>query len=138
MKVSSLLFALSAVIPVAYADAVRYDTAYDNKAGSTLSVSCSDGVNGLYTKGYKTFGSLPSFPNIGAASAIAGWNSAACGSCWQLTYNGKSINVTAVDHAGEGFNLGLTAMNTLTNGNAVAWGVVQATAKQLPASSCGL
>ncbi|RAL59842.1 hypothetical protein DID88_000471 [Monilinia fructigena] len=99
---------------------VSYDVGYDDASRSLAAVSCSDGTNGLLTKGYTTQGSLKNFPNIGGASTIAGWNDANCGSCYQLTYNGNSINVLAIDHAGEGFNLGKTALNTLTGGQAEA------------------
>lgn len=40
------------------------------------SVACSDGANGLETKGYSTLGSLPNFPYVGGAPAVTGWNSA--------------------------------------------------------------
>ncbi|KAI0062041.1 allergen Asp f 15 precursor [Artomyces pyxidatus] len=138
MKFTSVRFALlSATLPVALADQVLYDQTYDNAAGSMLTVACSNGVNGLANK-YPTFGSLPTFPNIGAAGAIAGWNSPNCGTCWELTYNGVSINVTAIDHAGTGFNIALEAMNTLTDGNAVQLGNIQASVTPLPKSACGL
>ncbi|KAI0028208.1 SnodProt1 [Vararia minispora EC-137] len=118
---------------------VRYDTTYDNGSGDMTTVSCSDGPNGLITRyGFQTFGDIPTFPNIGAAQAIAGWNSPSCGTCWKLTYQGKSIFVTAIDHAGDGFNIAEKAMNTLTNGQAVALGKISATATQVDASNCGL
>ncbi|KAI0258612.1 Cerato-platanin [Gloeopeniophorella convolvens] len=138
MKFTSAIVALAAFVSAAAATNIRYDETYDNPSGSLATVSCSNGANGLLTKGFTDFQSLPSFPNIGAAQAIAGFNSPACGSCWQITYKGKSIFVTAIDHAGDGFNLSLEAMNTLTDGNAVELGVVDATAKQVAASKCGL
>jgi len=133
---SAALLALAAVVS---ATDVRYDTTYDNPNGLLTTVACSDGANGLITKyGFKTFSNLPTFPNIGAAQAVAGWNSTACGTCWKLTFNNKSIFVTAVDHAGDGFNLAEAALNTLTNGQAVALGEVSATATQVALSNCGL
>jgi hypothetical protein len=69
-----------------------YDNTYDNPYGSLNGVACSNGENGLLTKGFTTFGSLPSFPYIGGAQAVTGWNSPQCGSCWALTYQGKTIN----------------------------------------------
>ena len=106
--------------------------------GSLSTVACSDGSHGLLTKGFSTFGSLPHFPNIGGAQAVGGWNSASCGSCWQLRYKGKSINVLAVDHTDAGFNIAKAAMNTLTGGHAEEFGRVDATATQVSASACGL
>ena len=97
---------------------LSYDETYDQSGTSLANVACSDGSHGLLTKGFTTFGSLPSFPEIGGAAAVACFNSPNCGTCWQLTYNGKSINVLAIDHADEGFNIALRAMNTLTNGQA--------------------
>ena len=122
---------------------VTYDAAYDKGSTSLTTVACSDGTNGLITKGYTTFGSLPEFPYIGGSSAIAGYNSPACGTCWQITYdNGagvvKTINVLAIDVAKPGFNIGLVAMNALTGGQAVHLGKVEATVKQVSASICGL
>ena len=104
---------------------VSYDETYDSSSTSLANVACSDGANGMLTKGFSTFGSLPHFPNIGGAAAIAGWNSASCGTCWRLTYNGRSINVLAVDSSGwNTFNIGRTAMDELTNGRAVELGGV--------------
>ncbi|KAI0021350.1 EC5 protein [Xylariomycetidae sp. FL0641] len=139
MQFSNLLQILS-LAAVSSAISVGYDTIYDNGAQAMTSVSCSDGANGLITKyGWQTFGAVAGFPNIGAAEAVEGWNSASCGTCWKLTYNGRSINVLAVDHAGAGqFNLALDAMNTLTNGQGVALGRVEATAAQVDVSQCGL
>ncbi|KAJ3984106.1 Cerato-platanin [Lentinula detonsa] len=134
---------IAAFAGLATADTLQYDTAYDDANASLSTVACSDGSNGLLTKGYTTFGSLPSNPNIGAFGAIEGYNSANCGTCWQITYssNGASttLNVLAIDHAGEGLiNVSEEAMNTLTNGNAVAFGAVTVSAVQVDASSCGL
>lgn len=119
---------------------VSFDNTYDNHSGSLATVACSDGVNGLLTKGFSTFSSLPNFPNIGGASVVAGWNSASCGSCWQLTWapTGRSINVLVVDHADDGFNLSQEAMDQLTNGQAVQLGRIDATAVQVAPSACGL
>ena len=81
---------------------------------------------------------FPTFPNIGGAAAIPGWNSAQCGSCWQLTFQGKSILVTAIDHADDGFNLSQEALDTLTGGRAVEFGAVDVTATQVDKSQCGI
>ncbi|KAI0628745.1 immunomodulatory protein [Trametes polyzona] len=130
--------ALALLVPSALGVTVSYDETYDNGSGSLATVACSDGSHGLLTKGFSTFGSLPHFPNIGGAAAVGGWNSDQCGTCWQLTYNGKSINVLAVDHADAGFNIALQAMNTLTNGQARQLGRIDVSAKQVAASQCGL
>lgn len=138
MQFTTLILAITALVSNALAVTVSYDQTYDNAGGSLATVACSDGPNGLLTKGFSTFGSLPHFPNIGGAAAVAGWNSAQCGSCWKLTYNGRSINVLAVDHTDAGFNIALEAMNTLTNNQAVFLGRIDATATQVASSQCGL
>jgi hypothetical protein len=135
MQISALIFSL---ISAAAAITVSYDDAYDDASRSLASVSCSDGANGLLTKGSSTQGSLPGFPHIGGASTIAGWNSPACGTCYSLTYNGKSINVIAMDHAAEGFNIVQAALDELTNGQAVALGRIDAQYAELAPSACGL
>ncbi|RDB24055.1 Heat-stable antigen [Hypsizygus marmoreus] len=145
MKFSAIFasLALFALPTTTLAVTLAYDTVYDNASGSLATVACSDGSHGLLTRGFTTFGSLPKFPHIGAAAAVAGWNSPNCGTCWQLTYtNGqgakKTINVIAIDHAGAGFNIALSAMNELTNGQAVQLGRVDVASKQVAASVCGL
>ncbi|KAI9069533.1 Cerato-platanin [Trametes sanguinea] len=131
---------LAALVSSACAITVSYDETYDNPAGDLHTVTCSNGPNGMLSKGFTDFQSLPNFPNIGGAAAIAGFNSPNCGSCWKLTYagTGKSINVLAIDHAGAGFNIALEAMNTLTNNQGVFLGRIDATATQVDDSECGL
>ncbi|KAH8104293.1 SnodProt1 [Phellopilus nigrolimitatus] len=114
-----------------------YDNTYDNASGSMDSVACSDGQAGLASR-YPTFGSAPTFPNIGGTQFVAGWNSPNCGTCWQLTYDGTSILVLAIDHADDGFNLSQEALDTLTDGQAVQLGTVQVDAEQVDSSLCGL
>ncbi|KXN92001.1 Allergen Asp f 15 [Leucoagaricus sp. SymC.cos] len=142
MQFISALVSLALVASSALADCLRYDPVYDQKTGSLSTVACSNGPNGLLTRGYKTFGDLPGLPNIGGAAAVTGWNSPACGSCWQLTFTNaggskKSINVTAVDYTASGFNIALTAMNDLTGGHAVEYGVVSVLSAQVDPTGCG-
>jgi hypothetical protein len=66
------------------------------------------------------------------------FQSAECGTCWAVTYNGKTINVLAVDHTDNGFNIGLNAMNALTNNQAKFLGRINVTYKQVVASVCGI
>ncbi|KAJ3491941.1 hypothetical protein NLI96_g357 [Meripilus lineatus] len=115
---------------------VRFSNAYDKKTLSMNSVACSNGANGLLTKGYKTLGSLKVFPYIGGAAAVKGWNSPKCGSCWEITYGRTTVTILAVDSAKEGFVLSKAALDKLTAGHAAQYGVVQATAKEVPASKC--
>ncbi len=137
MKLTSTLISLAALFSVASADIVRYNTFYDNPSTSMNNVACSNGDNGLVTR-YPTFGSLPSFPGIGGVFAVKGWNSPECGSCWQLTFNGNSIFVTAIDTISNGFDISLKAMNILTNGQAQRLDVINAQATQVDRWHCGL
>lgn len=133
MKFISVVTLLAAPFVVS-STRIAWDAAYDNGSQSLATVSCSNGANGMLTKGYHIFRDLPTFPNIGGSSAIAGWNSPNCGSskfpkfafvtdprgspyltgsCWNITYHGKTITVTVIDHA-DGYNLSEEGMNTLT------------------------
>ena len=138
--ISSALFFIAAAHAATVT--VSYDTTYDDASTSLNEVSCSDGPYGLEPR-FSTFGSLPNFPYIGGAQAVAGWGSPNCGTCWQLTYTNpsgiaKSINVLAIDHAASGFNIAEAAMNDLTDGQAVFLGRVNAESTQVAASVCGL
>jgi hypothetical protein len=142
MKFTSTIIALAAFFSVVAADTqpVRYNTFYDNPSTSMNNVACSNGQNGLVTKGFPTFGSLPDFPNVGGAYAIGAWNSPECGSCWQLTYpgTGNSIWVTAIDTVYSGFDISLAAMNSLTNGQAQQFSYIDVESTQVDESYCGV
>ncbi|KAF1927410.1 Cerato-platanin [Didymella exigua CBS 183.55] len=117
---------------------VSYDTGYDDGSRSLTALSCSDGKNGLITRyGWSTQASVPSFPRIGGYQGVEGWNSAQCGTCYGVTYNGKTIYVLAVDHTATGFNLAQAAMDELTNGQAAQLGRIDAQYAQVPTSNCG-
>jgi len=142
MKFFVTLAALSAVV-FASPSTLSWDTVYDNGNTSLDVVACSDGSNGLLTRGFTTFGSLKNFPNIGGVPAITDFNSANCGTCWKVTYTNaqgtqKSINILGIDTGEKGFNVAKAAMNTLTNNQADQLGRVDVDAVQIAASSCGL
>lgn len=130
----------AAAVPVSVS--VSYDRKYDVKGSSLNTVACSNGPNGLITAGYSTFGSLPHFPLIGGSPTIPHWDSPNCGKCYQLHYKAgkidKTINVLAIDAAPGGFNLGLEAMNRLTDNQAVQLGRVTATYTPVADSLCGM
>lgn len=143
MKFSTILAPIALLPSLALAVTLAYDTVYDNAKGSMTTVACSDGSNGLITRGFNTFGSLKNFPNIGGASAIPSWNSPNCGTCWNVTYTNstggkKTISILALDVSVNGFVISLASMNTLTNGNAVQFGRVNVASTQVNASVCGL
>ncbi|KAE9403830.1 Cerato-platanin [Gymnopus androsaceus JB14] len=139
MKLLSL-FVSAAVAASAFADTLKYDTIYDIGSESLDVVACSDGVNGLLTKGFTTFNSLPSFPNIGAFAAVTEWDSPNCGTCWEIVWGDSApLYALAIDVAGTGLiNLSEEAMNTVTGGLAVELGSVAVTSTQVDASKCGL
>ena len=134
MKFASTLLSLAALFSVVSADTVRYNKIYDDSSNSLDGVACSN----LVTDQINTLGDLPTFPAIGGVFAVSGWGSPECGSCWELTYNGKTIYVTAIDTISDGFDISLGAMNTLTAGNAVALDSIDASATQVPRFYCGL
>ncbi|KIY71768.1 snodprot1 [Cylindrobasidium torrendii FP15055 ss-10] len=124
-------------------DQVGWDSIYGDGDASLAIVACSDGSNGLLTRGFKTFSDLPTFPAIGSAYVVGGWNSPACGTCWTLTYyHGnsapKTVTFTAIDTSGGGFYTSQESLDYLTGGHAVEWGVVNVTATQVSPSQCGL
>jgi hypothetical protein len=59
-----------------------------------------------------------------------------CGTCYSLTYKGKTIYVLAIDHTQNGFNIAQKALDDLTGGNAVQFGRVDAQFAQVAASKC--
>ncbi|KXS96648.1 hypothetical protein AC578_6920 [Pseudocercospora eumusae] len=139
MQFITAIGALFTLAAAASAETVSWDANYDDGNRPMTSVSCSDGVNGLITKhGWQTQGAVPGFPNIGGAVDIAGWNSASCGQCFKVTYNGISIHIIGIDHAGAGINMSKAAMNTLTSGNAEKFGRVDATIERVGSDQCGL
>ncbi|KAH0583466.1 hypothetical protein H2248_009092 [Termitomyces sp. 'cryptogamus'] len=135
MKLTFVLFLV--LLPIlSLADTVTFDESYDNATAPIGSVACSNGINGLAN--FATLGSLPNFPNIGGSSAVASFGSPYCGSCWNLTYESNTINLLVIDVAGDGFNIGLGAMNALTNNHAIGLGRIDATAIEVDRSLCGL
>ncbi|CAG5178564.1 uncharacterized protein ALTATR162_LOCUS8764 [Alternaria atra] len=136
---SAISAAILGFASLASAITVSYDTGYDDGSRALTSLACSDGANGLTTKyNWKTQANVAGFPRIGGYVGVAGWNSPQCGTCYGVTYNGKTVYVLAVDYAAQGFNLAKAAMDELTNGQAVALGRIDAQYAQVATSNCGL
>lgn len=139
---AALILASIYTIALGQTVSVSYDTVYDNAGGHLSTVACSDGSNGLLTRGFSTFSSLPRFPRLGGVPAVTGWNSPACGTCWELAYtrNGvrRTVNIIAVDVGRDGFNIARGAMNELTNGQATQLGRINASYRQVAPAACGL
>ncbi|KAI4518187.1 Cerato-platanin, partial [Schizophyllum commune Loenen D] len=121
---------------------VGFDPIYDSPATPMTAVACSDGARGLIPLGFPTFASLPSFPFVGAVSAVAAWNSSACATCWELRYESKPtsrrIFFLAIDHADPAAPDSMTGIDELTCGHGVQLGVVQAAYRQVNIAMCGL
>ncbi|KAI6156749.1 Cerato-platanin [Pisolithus tinctorius] len=117
---------------------LAYDAIYGDANCLLSSLACSDGTNGLESKGYTTFSSFPNVPYLGGAPTIANWNDANCDKCYAITYAKNTINILALDVSKDGFTVSPQAMNVLTNGQASALGRVEVTAAEVPASECGL
>jgi len=78
------------------------------------------------------------------------------GTCWNVTYQDRSVIVTVIDHVGDGYNLSEEAMDKLTcagllillsllfadayrSDNQAVWsGAVDGTGVQVAKSLCGL
>ncbi|KAI9900865.1 hypothetical protein N3K66_005127 [Trichothecium roseum] len=134
----SAIFSLAAIFSVAAADSVSYDTGYDLGQRSLSVIACSDGQNGLMTRyGWETQADIPTFPFIGGVAGIA-HNSPDCGKCYRIQYQENSIAVLAIDSSSSGFNLGLNAMDALTNGQGEELGRVEATVTAVDVSECGI
>ncbi|KAI0737994.1 Cerato-platanin [Daedaleopsis nitida] len=137
----SLLAALASSALGAYTGShtvsVSYDESYDNPYGAMDAVACSDGAYGLKSKGYGTFGALRHFPYIGGTAAVPGWNSDQCGTCWELSWRGRSVYVVALDHAQDGWNVAHAAMDALTGGQASMYGRIDAIASPVESWRCG-
>jgi hypothetical protein len=143
IAISSAILAtlsLAAAVPAPATEAVSvsvsYDPVYDVSGSSVNTVACGS----VLSQKYPTFGSLPGFPHIGGALTISGNGSPSCGKCYQLHYSGngidETITVLGIDTAPRGFNIGLQAMNDLTNGQAERLGRVQATYIEVDISLC--
>ena len=115
--------------------AVSYDTVYDNFTAPMISLACSANLTAL---GFTDLGSLPGFPYVGGSSAVSANGSTGCATCWELSFNGSSVNVLVVDYADEGFNVAKAAMNGLTGGDAKEVGVLIAKAVEIDVSECGM
>ncbi|KAG6902679.1 hypothetical protein C0995_013371 [Termitomyces sp. Mi166 len=118
---------------------MSHDQAYDVPSASLDTVACSDGPNGLETRGYKTFGSIPNFPYIGGYTA-QGWNSPKCGACYNLTYTNadkgkRSVYITAVDQTNNGFNIAQSAFEKLAGSANI--GKVEVEVLEVNKSFCG-
>lgn len=80
---------------------LAYDDGLCQASRSLNTVSCSTGENGLITKGYTTFSSLPGYPALAGLPGV-GFNSPNCGKCYEMWFSGtgRASQVTAVTSSG--------------------------------------
>lgn len=141
MKLASILVFLSTftlhVLCQTTTQTLSYDPVYDDSSESLDYLACSNGSNGLENLGYSTLGQVPNFPYVGGAYTVTGWNSPACKTCYNLTYEDKSISVLAVDSALDGFNVAQQAMDYLTDGQSTQLGRVDVQSTPVDPAYCG-
>ncbi|KAI6115456.1 Cerato-platanin [Pisolithus croceorrhizus] len=135
-----LIFAFSLSVPVLaqMTTSLAYDAIYGDANLPLSRLACSDGSNGLESKGYTTLSSFSNFPYLGGAPTVADWNDPSCGKCYAVTYGKNTIKVIALDVSKDGFTVSPQVMDTLTDGQANALGRVEVTAAEVPASECSL
>lgn len=136
MKFFTSIFSLALPLTAMAYDAT-YHLGFEDANYPIANLACSDGINGLLTRGYRVRGNLPRFPFVGSAPQVTGWNSPACGTCWRLSFEGRTIHILAVDRA-TSYDLSLPAMNELTGGRAVQLGRVGVHAEQVATHHCGM
>ncbi|KAF3390732.1 Heat-stable 19 kDa antigen [Talaromyces pinophilus] len=113
-----------------------FDTAYDDTDLSLSTVTCSNGENGLVTKGYGTIGDLPT-QDVAGSLTIKGWNDANCGACYSLSYKNETVYVVAIDAAVGEFNVAQKVLDKLTHGHAQEFGSVTVDYEEVDGSKCG-
>lgn len=116
---------------------ITFNTVYDDPSLSLNSVSCSNGENGLVTKGYASVAQLPT-ALVGGSPTIQGWNSKNCGACYALTYKNATVYVLAIDTAINQFNVAKKALDALTGGHAAEFGSVEGTFELVAGEKCSL
>ncbi|KZV70898.1 Epl1 protein, partial [Peniophora sp. CONT] len=127
MKFIAAAFALAAVVA---ATDVRFDPIYNTPGESTDVVACSN-----LADQFPTFSSFPTYPSIGGAQAISGFADPDCGTCYNITFNGKSQLFTAIDVAGDGIVTSETSYSALAD---PATGEINASVVQVDKSLCGM
>ncbi|EED79834.1 predicted protein [Postia placenta Mad-698-R] len=133
MKLTTLLTSALYLVPVVLAQQynITYNAFYNDGDSSLSFTACSRLI-----PTDPVLASFHDFPYIGGTSAITSENTTACGTCWQLDYNGNSIYITAVDTAEAGFfNLTHYAFEKLTDGQTGDY--VSAIATEVDSSHCG-
>ena len=112
---------------------VTWDGIYDQPTTSVYSFSCGDV---LKNKGITMLDMIPTFPDIGSARAIGGFNSPNCNTCYKLSYapTGKWIKITAISTAqgNQDFVISKSGLDYLTDWKADALGSATVDATLVP------
>ena len=133
MKLISNVIPLAALFSVASAAHVPHGKYYDHWWNSPSKIDCFGSlISPLH--GLTDFHNVKTWPFIGGSDTV-GLSTRSCGSCWQISYEGKSVNITAVDTASDGFDLSGRAMEALTNDKDAD---VEASATQIDKGYCKL
>lgn len=143
MKLTTLhatLFTLSASLAHAANStetaSATFDTDYDDASLSLSTVTCSNGENGLVTKGYNTVGDLPT-QDVAGSLTVKGWNDVNCGACYSLSYKNETVYVVAIDAAIGEFNVAQKVLDKLTHGHAQEFGSVPVDYEKVDELNCG-
>ena len=137
MKFFSIFATVLSMVAIVLANSrpvmVTWDGIYDQPWTSIYSFSCGDY---LKNKGITMLDMISTWPDIGAASAITGWNSPNCGRCYELSYapTGLWIIITAISTAqgNQDFVISKSGLDYLTGGKADAMGSASVTAVLVP------
>ena len=133
MKLISTAIPLAALFSAASAVNVRYGKLYTHWYESPSEVDCFRRI-GSPLHGLTYFHDVKTWPFIGGSDTV-NLIGVGCGSCWQISYEGKTVNITAVDSTKDGFKISGKAMDALTNDKKA---ILDATATKIDKSYCGL
>lgn len=61
-----------------------------------------------------------------------------CGNCYKITWKGRELYFTAIDHADNGAALSERGLDDLTDGHAIEYGAVDADITLVEKSFCGV
>ncbi|RXW25321.1 hypothetical protein EST38_g496 [Candolleomyces aberdarensis] len=138
---ATLAYTLVAVAQPPLQTTINFDDRYCVGSTSLQTTACSTGENGLITRGFPTFGSLPTFPAIAGSQFVEGFNSTSCGACWEVfdPNTGRSVFLTLVNTAPTGFTLCTDTLLALTGFNRTnVPNSIPVEARAIPAADCGL
>lgn len=125
---SLVLIAVSSVSAITVS--LTFDGAYSVADQPLTAFSCV-GLDGA-----TRVNQLPGFPNVTATVFVERNLSPNCGTCWQLTFEDRSINLLAIDHAPQGFVASPFTVSFLTNNEGITNGRVDVDAIQVDPSLC--